>query len=81
MVWHSNTYGLVDFNFINHILSKHSKLILKRELIMKVFMSYLLVFLLGWACAVWSYSDSIYTKGETSTDKSISQERVSKENK
>ena len=41
---------------------------------MKIFISYLIVFLLGWACAVWSYSDSIYTKGETSTEESIPQE-------
>jgi len=46
---------------------------------MKVFISYLIVFLLGWACAVWSYSDSIYTKVETSTEKSILQKDPSKE--
>ena len=47
---------------------------------MKVFISYLIVFLLGWACAVWSYSDSIYTKVETSTEESIPKEGVSNEN-
>ena len=46
---------------------------------MKVFISYLIVFLLGWACAVWSYSDSIYTKVKTSTEKSILQKGPSKE--
>ena len=29
---------------------------------MKKFFSYLLAFLLGWAGAVWSYSDLIYPK-------------------
>tara|TARA_B100000686_G_C16732169_1_gene941345 strand:- start:303 stop:449 length:147 start_codon:yes stop_codon:yes gene_type:complete len=48
---------------------------------MKKFISYLIVFLLGWSCAVWSYSDSIYAKMETSKNKSISQEGASEENK
>jgi hypothetical protein len=46
---------------------------------MKVFISYLIVFLLGWACAVWSYSDSIYTKVETSTEKPNLQEGINNE--
>ena len=29
---------------------------------MKKFLSYIVVFLLGWAGAVWSYSDLIYPK-------------------
>jgi hypothetical protein len=29
---------------------------------MKIFISHLIVFLLGWAGAVWSYSDLIYPK-------------------
>jgi hypothetical protein len=29
---------------------------------MKKFIGYLLVFLIGWAGAVWSYADLIYTK-------------------
>ncbi|MBC8283885.1 MAG: hypothetical protein H8E32_08740 [Nitrospinae bacterium] len=41
---------------------------------MKKFIGYLIVFLLGWAGAVWSYSDSIYPKVGTATEKTISQE-------
>ena len=40
---------------------------------MKKFISYLMVFLLGWAGAVWSYSDLIYPKVESSTEKVISE--------
>ena len=47
---------------------------------MKNFISYLIVFLLGWSCAVWSYSDLIYAKVETSTEKPISQQGTSDEN-
>ncbi len=80
MVWNFNTYWLVWFNFNNNILPKNSKLKRKKEKIMKNFISYLIVFLLGWACAVWSYSDSIYSKVETSTEESIPQEDKSNEN-
>ncbi|MEC7785926.1 MAG: hypothetical protein VX579_03160 [Nitrospinota bacterium] len=48
---------------------------------MKNFISYLIVFLLGWSCAVWSYSDLIYAKVETSTEKPIPQQGGSDENK
>lgn len=35
---------------------------------MKKLISYLVVFLLGWAGAVWSYSDSIYPKVGAATE-------------
>ena len=32
--------------------------------IVKVFVKYLVIFLFGWSCAVFSYSDIIYNKAE-----------------
>ena len=48
---------------------------------MKNSLGYLIAFLLGWSCAVWSYSDSIYKKAETSMEKPISKEDGNKEKK
>lgn len=84
MVRGFNTYGVANFYFTNHILSQHSKFLTKTEkggATVKKFISYLIVFLLGWSCAVWSYSDAIYTKVEKSTEKTISQENSSEESK
>ena len=48
---------------------------------MKNSLGYLIAFLLGWSCAVWSYSDSIYKNAETSMEKPILQEDGSKKKK
>ena len=48
---------------------------------MKNSLGYLVAFLLGWSCAVWSYSDSIYKNVENSMQKPILKEDGSKEKK
>ena len=41
---------------------------------MKIYLGYLIAFLLGWSCAVWSYSDAIYKNVEASMEKPVSHE-------